>query len=134
MSDKIEGRAREILEAPNAAHVAIPRADGSIQSVIVWADLEDGDVTLNSAVGRAWPANLQRAGRATVTMLADGNAMEWVSVEGTVRSVSTEDADEHIDSLAKKYLGVDRYPYRSPDEQRIKFTLSPTRVYHLKQG
>ncbi len=134
MSDKIEGRAREILQAPNAAHVAIPRADGSIQSVIVWADLEDGDVTLNSAVGRAWPANLQRAGRATVTMLADGNSMEWVSVEGTVSAVSTEGADEHIDALAKKYMGVDRYPYHSADEQRIKFTLTPTRVYHLKQG
>jgi PPOX class probable F420-dependent enzyme len=134
VSDKIEGRAREILQAPNAAHVAIPRADGSIQSVIVWADLEDGDVTLNSAVGRAWPANLQRAGRATVTMLADGNSMEWVSVEGTVSAVSTEGADEHIDALAKKYMGVDRYPYHSADEQRIKFTLTPTRVYHLKQG
>jgi PPOX class probable F420-dependent enzyme len=134
MADQIEGRVREIIEAPNAAHVAIARADGSIQTVVVWADVEDGNIVLNSAVGRAWPANLERAGTATVTVLADGSSAEWVSVEGRVVNVTTDGADEHIDLLAKKYLGLDSYPYRVPGEQRIKFTLTPTRVYHLSQG
>jgi PPOX class probable F420-dependent enzyme len=134
MSDQIDDRAKEIVKGPNYAHVSIPRRDGSVQSVIAWADEENGKLTLNSAEGRAWPANLRRSGRATVTMLADGNPYEWVSVEGRLEQASTEGADEHIDALAKKYLGVDTYPYRTPDEQRIKLTLQPEKVHYVKQG
>ena len=68
------------------------------------ADEEDGNLTLDSAEGRAWPANLRR-GTATVTMLADGNPYEWVAVEGRLEQADHEGADEHIDALAKKYLG-----------------------------
>jgi PPOX class probable F420-dependent enzyme len=130
MTTQLEGRAREILDAPNYVTVSIPRGDGSVQSVMAWASVEGGDVGLNSAIGRGWPANLQRAGRATVLALADCNPYEWVSVEGEVTAATTDGADEHIDVLAKKYLGVDSYPYRSPDEQRIRFTLRPTRVVY----
>lgn len=134
MSDQIEGRAKEIVKAPNYAHVSIARKDGSVQSVIAWADEESGNLTLNSAEGRAWPANLRRAGRATVTMLADGNPQEWIAVEGRLDEATTDGADEHIDALAHKYLGVDTYPYRAPDEQRIKLTLRPEKVHYTKQG
>lgn len=130
MADKLEGRAREILDAPNYVIVSIPREDGSVQSVVVWASVAGDDVALNSAIGRGWPANLQQAKRATVLAMADANPYEWVSVEGELVEATTEGADEHIDRLAKKYLGVDSYPYRSPAEQRIRFTLRPIRIHH----
>jgi PPOX class probable F420-dependent enzyme len=135
MTAQLEGRAREILDAPNYVTVSIARPDGSIQSVVVWAAVDGENVAINSSVGRGWPANLQRAGRATVLAMADGNPYEWVSFEGEVTEATTDGADEHIDSLAKKYLGVDSYPFRTPDEQRIRFTLSPTRIrYQPPQG
>jgi len=134
MSERIEGRVEEIVAAPNYATVSIPRADGSVQSVVAWADAEDGNVTLNSAIGRAWPANLRKAGRATVTILADSNPYEWVAIEAKLAEATTDGADAHIDSLAHKYLGVDSYPYRQPDEKRIKLTLSPERIHYVKQG
>lgn len=130
MAAKLGGREKEIIADKNYAIVAIPREDGTVQSVVVWADVEGDDVTLNSAEGRGWPANLRKAGTATVTVLADSNPYEWVSVTGRVAEDTHEGADEHIDALAKKYLDADSYPFRQPGEQRIKFVLEPERVHY----
>jgi PPOX class probable F420-dependent enzyme len=130
MADTLEGPARDIIAGKNYAHVAIPRRDGTVQTVIVWAHTEDGNVLLNSAEGRGWPNTLRKAGTATVTVMADSDPYHWVSVTGSLIEDTHEGADEHIDSLAKKYLGVDSYPYRKPDEQRIKLVLRPERVHY----
>jgi PPOX class probable F420-dependent enzyme len=133
MADKLEGRAKDILtEGKNYVHVSIPRQDGTVQSVIVWGHTDDaGNVTLNSAEGRGWPANLRRAGTATVTAMADNDPYEWVSVTGRLTEATHDGADEHIDMLAKKYIDADSYPFRKEGEQRIKFTLAPERVHYV---
>lgn len=134
MADTLEGRAKEILEDKNYAVVSIPRQDGTVQSVVVWADVEDGRITMNSAEGRSWPNNLRRAKTATVTAFAGGSPWEWVSVTGRLEHDTHEGADEHIDALAKKYLDADAYPFRQEGEQRIKFTLHPERVNYTNQS
>jgi PPOX class probable F420-dependent enzyme len=134
ITETITGRAREILEAPNYIVLSIPRANGTVQSNVVWADLDGENILLNSAIGRHWPANLQKAKHATILAMADNNPYEWVSVEGELISATTDDAIEEIDGLAKKYLGVDTYPNHRPDEQRISFRLRPLRVKYVKQG
>ena len=130
MAATLDGRPQEIIAGKNYAHVAIPRADGTVQTVIVWAHTDGANVMLNSAEGRDWPQNLRRAGTATVTVMADSNPYEWVSVTGRLVEDTHDGADPHIDSLAKKYLGVDSYPYRKEGEQRIKFALVPERVHY----
>jgi PPOX class probable F420-dependent enzyme len=127
---ELTGRALEIVTSgKNYAHVAIPTGDGTVQTVIIWAHAdENGNVTLNSAEGRAWPRNLRRAGTATVTMMADGNPYEYVSIRGRLIGDTHDGADAHIDQLAKKYLDEDAYPWREPGEQRVMFTLEPVRV------
>ena len=134
MANSLDGRAKEIFtEGKNYAHLSIPRADGTIQSVIVWTHADDeGLVRLNSAEGRDWPANLRREGHATVTLMADGDPYEWVSVTGRLVEDTHEGADDEIDFLAKKYLDADSYPWRKDDEQRISFKLRPERVRHAK--
>ena len=71
MADTLEGRPQEIIAGVNYAHVAIPRADGTVQTVIVWADTDGTNITLNSAEGRQWPENLRRAGTAQAALLAE---------------------------------------------------------------
>jgi PPOX class probable F420-dependent enzyme len=130
----LEGRARELVEDKNFAHVSIPRDDGTVQTVVVWAHTDNqGNIELNSAEGRAWPANLRRAGGATVSVANPDNPYEYVSVTGRLAGDTHEGADEHIDMLAKKYMDVDSYPYRQDGEQRVKFTLEPERVNHAAQ-
>lgn len=134
MASTLEGRAKELVADKNYAHLSVVRKDGSIQSVVVWADADDdGNVVVNSAEGRAWPANLRRAGQATISVHNPADPMEFVAVTGKVVEDTHDGADDVIDALAKKYLDADSYPGRTPGEQRITFRLAPERVV-LKGG
>jgi len=68
-----------------------------------------------------------------VTVYDESNPYEYVEIRGTA-SGTLDDADGHIDRLAKKYLDADSYPFRQPGEQRIKFVVDADRVRHQKQG
>jgi PPOX class probable F420-dependent enzyme len=124
---------RELLEQPNYAVIATLNANGSIHQTIIWIGAEADAVSVNSAVGRLWPSNLERDPRVTVVVYEAGNPYNFVEIRGTA-SGTTEGADEHIDALAKKYIGQDEYPFRQPGEQRIKFVIEPERIRHVKQG
>ena len=121
-------RDRELLKDPNFCNVAVPAADGAIQTVVVWCDVDDDHVVLNSAVGREWPENLRRARQATVTVMNLQNPQEYVSIVGRLVEDTNEGADDVINALAHKYDGRD-YPFR-PGQQRVTFKLAPERVVH----
>jgi PPOX class probable F420-dependent enzyme len=125
MSVKIEGRAEELLKARNFCHVATLRSDGSVHGVPVWVDVQDGRPVLNSAEGRAWVRNLERDPRVTLTVPSTENPYEYLEVRGRVAERTHDGADEHIDSLAKKYLDKDEYPFRQPGEQRVIIRVEP---------
>jgi PPOX class probable F420-dependent enzyme len=125
MSVRIEGRGEELLRAKNFCNVATLRPDGSVHGVPVWVDVEDGRPVLNTAEGRGWPRNLERDPRVTLTVPNMENPYEYLEVRGRVAESTRDGADEHIDALAEKYLGVDTYPYRKPGEQRLIIRIDP---------
>jgi PPOX class probable F420-dependent enzyme len=125
MSAKIDARGEELLKAKNFCHVATLREDGSVHGVPVWVDVEDGRPVVNSAEGRAWPRNLERDPRVTLTVQNMENPYEYLEIRGRMAESTREGADEHINSLAKKYLDKDEYPYRQPGEQRIIIRVEP---------
>jgi PPOX class probable F420-dependent enzyme len=133
MSEKIDGKAEELLKGKNFAHVSTLRADGSVQTAPVWVDVQDGIPVVNSAEGRAWPRNLERDPRVTITVQNMENPYEYVEIRGSVAERTHDGADEHIDSLAKKYMGVDSYPMRQPGEQRVIIRVAPEHVYVQSQ-
>ena len=53
-----------------------------------------------------------------------------VTIRGKVIEQITTDAAEHADKLAKKYLGLDKYPYHSLKEKRVILKIEPERVFH----
>ena len=128
MASKIEGRARELLEQPNFVAVATNRENGSPDVKVVWADVQDDHVVLNSAEGRKWPERLRRDPRVTVTVVNHENPYEYAVIRGRLAEDTHEGADENIDQLAKKYLGKDEYPFRQPGEQRVMFRIEPEHV------
>jgi PPOX class probable F420-dependent enzyme len=116
-----------IADNPYVGTVTTLRDDGSPHNTIVWVDAEDGTLTLNTAVGRAKERHLRRDPRIALTVVDPENTYKWVSVSGRAE-LTTEGADDQIDKLAKKYLGENRYPWRSPDEQRISIKIRPDQV------
>lgn len=129
MSTTIEGRSEELLKGKNFCTVATLRSDGTIHGAPVWVDVQDGMAVLNSTEGRAWPRNLERDPHVTLTVPNAENPYEYTEIRGRVAERTHDGADEHIDALAKKYLGKDSYPYRQPGEQRVIIRVAPEHVY-----
>jgi PPOX class probable F420-dependent enzyme len=128
MAATIDGRAQALLEGKNFCDVATLRHDGSVHSVVVWVDAEDGRVVLNTAEGRAWPNNVARDPRITLTVVNGENPYEYLSVRGRVTEMTPDGADAHADAMAKKYMGVDEYPFRQPGEVRLRVIVEPEHV------
>ncbi len=122
----------QLLAPALPAVVSTLNADGSILSVVVWYSIEDGVLAVNGARGRRWSDNLERDPRLTLVVYPPDNPYEYVTVNASA-SGSTDDAFPHTDRLAKRYLGLDAYPYHQPGDVRVKFTLTPTQVRHQKQ-
>ncbi|WP_322763129.1 PPOX class F420-dependent oxidoreductase [Frankia sp. Cr2] len=121
--------ARDLLSKPLFAWVTTLRTDGSPHSTVVWIDVDGDDVIFNTAVGRIKERNLRRDPRVSVGVLDPENAFHLVSVSGSAQ-LETDGADAVIDRLAKKYLGVATYPFRTPDEQRVTVRVTPkTMIY-----
>ena len=125
---KLGEKPRRFLdETPNVGVVTTLREDGSPHATVVWVDIEDGKVSFNTARGRAKVKHLERDPRASLLMVDPDNPFRWVAVSGTAE-LTEEGADAQIDKLAKKYLGKDEYPWRRPEETRVKVLIEPEKV------
>jgi PPOX class probable F420-dependent enzyme len=116
-----------LAENPFVGTVTTLREDGSPHSTVVWVDVEDGKVSFNTARGRAKPRHLEHDPRASLLMFDPSNPFKWVAVSGHAE-LTEEGADRQIDKLAKKYLGKDEYPWRNPQETRVKVLIEPEKV------
>jgi PPOX class probable F420-dependent enzyme len=108
------------------ANLATVMKDGSPQVTPIWLDYTDGKIRVNTARGRVKARTLRPGARVALAIADPDNAYRYLQVRGHVLNVTEEGADAHIDSLAKKYLGQDKYPFRQPGEVRVKCEIEPT--------
>lgn len=134
MAHAIPEPARALLEAANIAHLATLMADGTPHVTPVWVDVEDSLVLVNSAEGRVKVRNLRRDPRVGLSVVDRDNPYAAASIRGRVREITEAGADEHIDALAKKYLGEERYPMRRPGERRVIVRIEPVHVFGPTPG
>jgi PPOX class probable F420-dependent enzyme len=125
---KLSEKQAELLRGRNWGTVTTLRADGSPHSTPIWIDTDGENVLFNTAVGRAKERHLRRDPRISVVVLpADDQQSGYVSVTGTAE-LSEDGAVDHIDKLAKKYIGADKYPYLQPGERRIIVKVTPEKI------
>jgi PPOX class probable F420-dependent enzyme len=125
---KIPDSHKALFEKPVIGNLATMMPNGLIQVNPVWVDYDGTHVRFNSARGRQKDKNLKKNGVATIELVDPENPYYWIEIRGRVEDITTEGADAHIDSLAKKYLGKDKYPFRRPDEVRVTYKIRPERV------
>jgi PPOX class probable F420-dependent enzyme len=123
MSNHIPDSHIDILTGVNFAHIATLMPDGSPQVTPVWIDVDNGHVVFNTAEGRQKARNLDRDGRVALSVHDQANPYRYVQVRGRITEKTTQGADAHIDKMAKKYMNVDEYPFRSPTEQRVIYRI-----------
>ena len=107
--------------------VSTVREDGSPHQTVVWVDTDGGDLTFNTAEGRAKPKNLRANPQVALTVVNPENGYQWVGVSGKAE-LYHDGADANIDKLAKKYLDADSYPFRKEGEVRVIVRIHADRI------
>ena len=110
------------------AHLATLMPDGSPQVTPVWFDYVGGAIRVNSARGRVKDRNMKEGARVALSILDPDNPYRYIQVRGRVRRATEDGAAAHIDSLAKKYLDKDKYPFALPGDVRVTYEIEPERV------
>ena len=108
------------------ANVATVMKDGSPQVTPVWFDYTGGKIRINTARGRVKARTLKEGTRVAIAIMDPENPYRYIQVRGRIASVTENGANAHIDSLAKKYLGKDKYPFSQPGEVRVMYEIEPT--------
>ena len=116
---------RAFLENPYVGVVTDLRPDGSPHSTVVWVDVDDEGVSFNTAWPRAKPRYLRANPRVALLVVDPGDEYRWISISG-VATLVEDGANAQIDRLAKKYKGLDSYPWHKPEETRVSVRISPT--------
>ena len=121
----------KLLREPAFCQVATLMKDGSPQITQVWVDTDGEHILVNSAVGRQKDRNVRRDPRVAVNVVDPANAWRIAMIRGKVVEITTDGADALIDALAKKYLGVDSYPFRNAEETRVTYKILPEHISEI---
>jgi PPOX class probable F420-dependent enzyme len=128
MADTLSDKARALIARPVLASLTTLSKDGSPQVTPLWIDQDGDDLLFNTAKGRVKERHMENDPRVAVSVVDPDDQYNVVAVRGTVVDITTDGADEHIDALAKKYLGVDSYPMRQEGEVRVKVRVRTDRI------
>ena len=118
---------KKILQDKAYGHVVTFNAEGKPQLTMVWVDGEGDEVLFNTADGRLKPKNLRRDPRVIISVQDHNDPQSYMVFHGRA-SVTESGADEHIDTLAQRFLGVDKYPFRQPGEKRLLVRVKVDRI------
>ena len=126
---EIPAEFRDLLTEKKAfAHLATIMPDGTPQVTPVWFDYTNGAIRVNTAKGRVKARNMKEGSPVALSILDPDNPYRYIQIRGRVRRATEAGASAHIDSLAKKYLGKDKYPFAQPGEVRVMYEIEPRAV------
>jgi PPOX class probable F420-dependent enzyme len=124
MSQAIPEKYLDLFQKKCFANLATLMPDGRPQVTPVWCEFDGKHVLINTAVGRQKDKNLQRDGRVSLSLVDPDNGYRYLEIRGHVAERTLVEGDAHIDKLAKKYLGLDSYPYRKAGEERVTYKIA----------
>lgn len=132
--NQISDQYLDLFERPVSVSLATLLSDGTPQVQPVWCSFDGTHLLVNTEKGRQKYRNLSRRRRATILAVDPANDSRWVEIRGEVVEETEKGADEHIDALARRYLGVDKYPWNQPGDVRVIFRIAPRRVVTLQSS
>jgi PPOX class probable F420-dependent enzyme len=128
MAAQIPDKYQDLFNKKAFANLATVNSDGSPQVTPVWVDYDGTHVLINSARGRRKDKNMESNPSVALSIMDPDNPYRYLEIRGKVDQITEEGAAEHIDRMAKKYMGVDKYPYSRPGEVRVLYKITPERT------
>jgi PPOX class probable F420-dependent enzyme len=120
----------DLFERETFANFATLMPDGTPQVTPVWIDRDEGGhLLVNTARGRQKERNVERDGKVGLCIMDPDDPYRYLSVRGEVAEVTEDGAVEHIDRLARRYMGVEEYPHHGEESgPRVVVRVRPDRV------
>jgi len=128
MADATLEKYSDLFHKKAFANLSTLMKDGSPQVTPVWFDYDGSHIRVNSALGRVKDKNIRRDPRVSMSIQDPDNPYRYLEIRGKVIDITQQGADDHIDSLAQKYLGQAKYPYRQPGEVRVLYKIEPQKL------
>jgi PPOX class probable F420-dependent enzyme len=129
MAVKLTDEQAKLLHDPKAfIHLATINKDGSPQVSPVWVDYDGTHVVINSEQKRRKVRNMKRDPRVSFSVQDPANAYHYIEIRGRAVEITPNGGFEGIDKLAKKYMGVDKYPGNQPGDVRVVIKIEPDHV------
>ena len=119
---------RDLFDKKAFASLGTLMPDGKPQVTPVWVDFDGKHIVVNSAKGRVKDRNMRRDPRVSMALIDPDNPYRYLQLQGRVVEITENGADQHIDKMAKKYLGKDKYPFSQPGEVRVLYKIEPDRA------
>lgn len=130
---KLDADARKILEGKNFIFLATVNPDGTPQVTPTWVDTDGHYILINTAVGRVKHKNIKKNPQVALAITEQGNPYKLVMMRGKViEELTGPEAERHIDKMAKKYMGHEKYQNRKPGEKRVLLKIEPHRVSRMR--
>ena len=115
----------DILQTKSVAHIATIGPHGEPQSSPVWFGWDGEHVLFSLTKTRQKYHNLQRNPRIALSITDPKEILRYLEIRGRVVRVDEDPNLDFINSMAKKYLGLDKYPWHQPGEERVVIVVQP---------
>ncbi|MGH2508301.1 MAG: PPOX class F420-dependent oxidoreductase [Ktedonobacteraceae bacterium] len=115
----------DILESKGFAHIATIGPKHEPQSHPVWFDWDGTYVRISQTKTRQKYHNVQRDPHVALSITDPNNPYRYLEIRGKVVRIEDDANDQFINSLTKKYMGVDVYPYHQPGDERVVLYIQP---------
>ena len=128
MAQQLNDEQKKFLLDKNFVNLATLMKDGSPQVTPVWVDFDGKHVLVNSEQKRVKVRNMKRDPRVGLAVFDMTNPYNFIEIRGRVVDITPDGAADHIDKMAKKYMGQDKYPFNGPGDVRVIIKIEAEKV------
>ena len=118
-STQIPDGYKDLIESKALAHIATIGPDGEPQNNPVWYGTQGDNLVFSQTTTRQKYKNLQRDDRIAMSIVDPANDYRYVEIRAHVVRIDPDPDFAFIDSMAKKYLGQEKYPWTQPGDERV---------------
>lgn len=117
----------DLLAKPTVAIVTTIGPRGEPHAAPVWFEWDGQTLAFESIAQRQKVRNLERDDRVSAVVVDPDDTQRYLEIRGTT-TFEPDPGDEFINRMAKRYLGVDEFPYKKPGDVRHVVRIHPTKV------
>jgi PPOX class probable F420-dependent enzyme len=122
---------KDILESAALAHIATIGPKGEPQTSPVWFEWDGKHIKFSQTKNRQKYRNLQRDPRISLSLVDPNNPYHYIEIRGEVKRIEEDEGNAFINSMAKKYMGQDVYPWHRPGDERVVVVVEPAHTTQM---